>query len=218
MSMRPHLDSAVEHFNRLIGDDLTFADEQYEELLGLQKDNNVLFGGRPLATSLRPTFMSEPFYTDVQDAVYLIRQAILKIAASFFNDHNVLRDELGMEDWEIELAALPTKVVRLAATARMDSFITTDGFKFVELNGEVPAGIAYTSELGRLYRNLEIFKRFESKYPVRFVSPLEHTMHALFQIYHEQFDGKEYLPSIAIVDHLDVPTIHEFDLIKSYSQ
>ncbi|NND71283.1 MAG: hypothetical protein HKN43_06870 [Rhodothermales bacterium] len=214
--MRPHLDSAVEYFNRLIEDDLSFADEQYDQLIHLQKEQNVLFGGRPLATSLRPTFMSEPFYTDVQDTVYLIRQAVLKIAAAFFNDRDVLQNELGLEDWEIELAALPTKVLRLAATARMDSFITTDGFKFVEINGEVPAGVAYASQMGKLYRSLDIFKRFEKKYPVRFVSPLEHTMHALFQIYHEQFDGLEELPSVAIVDHLDVPTTHEFDLVKNY--
>ncbi len=214
--MSTHLDSAIEHYNSLIEGDLSFADAQLEQLLQLQHDNDVLFGGRPLANSLRPTFMTEPFYTDVQDVVYLIRQAILRIAAAFFTDETILREELGMDDWEIELAAIPTKIIRLAATARMDSFVTTDGFKFVEVNGEVPAGIAYTAELGRIYRQLDIFKKFEKRFPVRFVSPLEHTAHALLQIYHEQFDGSNEIPSIAIVDDLDVPTIHEFRLIKAY--
>lgn len=214
--MGSHLEQAIDHYNSLIERDFTRADAQLDELLQLQRSHNVLFGDRPLADSLRPTFMTDPFYTEVQDIVYLIRQAILRIAAAFFTDADILRDELGMEDWEIELAAIPTRVIRLAATARMDSFVTTDGFKFVEVNGEVPAGIAYTSELGKIYRKLDIFQEFEQTFPVRFVSPLEHTVHALLQIYHEQFDGGAECPTFAIVDHLDVPTIHEFNLIKEY--
>lgn len=214
--MASHLEQAIDHYNGLIEHDFTRAESQLDELIQLQRSKNVLFGDRPLADSLRPTFMTDPFYTEVQDVVYLIRQAILRVAAAFFTDPQILREELGMEEWEIELAAIPTNVIRLAATARMDSFVTTDGFKFVEVNGEVPAGIAYTAELGKIYRQLDIFQEFEKTFPVRFVSPLEHTIHALLQIYHEQFDGEAEIPTFAIVDHLDVPTIHEFHLIKEY--
>ncbi len=169
-----------------------------------------------MARSLRPTFLTEDFYTEVQDTVYLIRQAVLRIAAQFFNDRRLLKEELGLEDWEIELAAIPTNVIRLSANARMDSFVTENSFKFVEINAESPAGIAYVRELAKIYRELPIFQEFEKRYPIRFVSPLEHTMAGLIQIYHEQFDGREEIPSFAIVDHLDVPTIHEFRLVKEY--
>jgi len=214
--MRKQLQPAIDYYHGLISRDLPAADDQMALLRQKQTENHVLFGDRPLANSLRPTFLTESMYTAVQDTVYLIRQAVLKVASVFFNDYDLLRNTLGMEEWEIELASVPTNVIRLAATARMDSFLTPDSFKFVEINAEVPAGLAYIHEMNRIYRELPIFKAFERKFPVRAVSPLEHTMAALVQIYHEQFDGKEEMPSFAIVDHLDVPTIHEFTLIKEY--
>ncbi len=214
--MRAQLDAAIHDFHELIVDDLAGAEQQVELLLHLQRERSVLFGDRPMAHSLRPAFLTEAGYNTVQDTVYLIRQAILKIASAHFDNLDLLRNGLGMADWEIELAAIPTKVIRLSALSRMDSFLTADSFKFVEINGECPAGIAYVHELGKIYRELPIFAEFEKKYPVRFVSPMEHTLSAMVSIYHEQFDGLEERPTIAIVDHLDVPTIHEFHLLRDY--
>ena len=214
--MRQKLQPAVDYYHQLMTRDLSEAESQLDQLEQLQKERKVLFGDRVLARSLRPTFLTEEFYTEVQDVVYLIRQAVLRLAAEFFNDRRVLEEELGMEDWEIELAAIPTNVIRLSATARMDSFVTDNSFRFVEINAESPAGIAYMKELADIYRQLPIFREFEQRYPVRFVSPLEHTVGGLVQIYHEQFSGCEEMPSFAIVDRLDVPTIHEFNLIKTY--
>jgi glutathionylspermidine synthase len=196
--------------------DLTEADAQFDQLMSLQRDRDVLFGDREMARSLRPTFLTEDFYTSVQDTVYLVRQAVLKIASQFFNDERLLREELGLEDWEIELAAIPTNVIRLSATARMDSFVTENSFKFVEINAESPAGIGYVHRMAGVYRELPIFQEFTRRFPVRFISPMEHTMMGLVQIYHEQFGGTEELPAFAIVDHLDVPTIHEFRIVKEY--
>lgn len=214
--MRERLQPAIDHYHQLIARNLDFAEAQLAELYQKQRDRKVLFGDRAMAHCLRPTFLTEEMYNEVQDTVYLIRQATLKIASTFFQDRKVLVEELGMEEWELELAAIPTPVIRLSATTRMDSFMTTESFKFVEINGESPAGIAYVRELAQIYRELAVFQQFEKTYPVRFVSPLEHTMAGLIQVYHEQFDGQVEKPTIAIVDHLDVPTIHEFNLIKAY--
>ncbi|MFQ5739290.1 MAG: hypothetical protein ACE5JX_09765 [Acidobacteriota bacterium] len=213
---RSQLQPAVDYYHELISRDLAGAHQQGQELLQKQKEQHVLFGDRPMATSLRPTFLSELLYTDVQDSVYLLRQAILKIAAKYFNDRSVLVDDLGMEEWEIELASIPTSVIRLSATARMDSFMTEDSFKFVEVNAEVPAGPAYLHQLGKIYRTLPIFQEFERTHPVRFISPLEHLVANLLRTYHEEFDGKEAKPTFAIVDLDGVPTHHEFLLIQEY--
>ncbi len=214
--MREEIREAVQYYNSLIENDLAAADREMETLEGLQRDRHVLFGTRPMANSLRPTLLADSMYTEVQDTVYLIRQAILRIAARYFSDPAILRHELGLEEWEIELASIPTNVIRLSATSRMDSFLTADSFKFVEINGESPAGIAYIHELAGIYRELPTFQKFTERYPVRFVSPLHHTVDGLLRAYHEEFEGKEDRPTFAIVDHLDVPTIHEFHLIKEY--
>ncbi len=216
MSYRQDVQPAIDHYHSLISRDLRAADQQMAELLAQQKRQNVLFGGRPMATCLRPTFLTETLYTSVQDAVYLLRQAILRIAAAFFNDRRVLEDDLGMEAWELELAAIPTNVIRLSATARMDAFLTENSFRFVEVNAEVPAGPAYVHHLAQLFRQLPLFQEFEKHFPVRFVSPLEHLIASLTRIYHEEFDGREEKPSFAIVDLKDVPTYSEFLLLEQY--
>lgn len=206
---------AVDYYNHLIGNDLAAAEEQHHMLLELQKDHGTLFGGRPLTTSIRPFFLGEYTYQYIQDTVYVLRQSILKIAASFFNDRQTL-NELGLTDLEIQLAAIPTNVIRLSATARMDAFLTETSFRFVELNAENPAGIAYMHEMAKIYKKLPVFQEFMKRYPVRFVSPLEHTVDGLLRVYHEEFDGQEELPTFAIVDFLDIPTYPEFVLVKNY--
>jgi len=214
--MRPSTEPAIRYYHDLIRRDLTSAERQLEQLHELQIERKTLFGGRPMAHSLRPTFLADSMYVDVQDTVYLIRQAVLRIAANFLSDTNRLREEMGLEEWEIELASIPTNVIRLSANSRMDSFMTADSFKFVEINGESPAGIAYIHELAGIYRELDVFREFAKHYPVRFVSPLEHTVGGLLSVYHDEFGGREDKPSFAIVDRLDVPTIHEFELVKDY--
>ncbi len=214
--MPDSLQRAIDDYHALIAADLGAAEEQLEALRQKQIERKVTFGDRAMAHSLRPTFLTETTYNAVQDTVYLIRQAVLRIAEVFFNNEQLLRRELGLEDWEIELAAIPTNVIRLSALSRMDSFLTKDTFKFVEINAESPAGVAYIHELGRIYRELPIFRQFEQTHQVRFVSPMEHTLAALLRTYHEEFDGREERPSFAIVDHLDVPTVHEFNLLKAY--
>ena len=213
---RARLQQAIDHYHGLISSDLGAAEQQMQELTHQQRVQNVLFGDRAMATCLRPTFLTESLYTTVQDSVYLLRQAIIRLAAAFFNDHSVLKYDLGIEEWELELASIPTNVIRLSATARMDSFLTGDGFKFVEVNAEVPAGPGYVHHLGKIYRSLPIFQRFEREFPVRFVSPLEHLIASLVRIYHEEFDGRLERPAFAIVDLRGVPTHPEFELMKAY--
>ena len=213
--MYKQLEPIIAEFNYHIERNQKQAEEELLLLVDLQHEHKTLFGDRVLANSIRPTFITEGFYTKLQDSLYLIRQAILQIAAEFFNSHEAL-DELGLQPWEIELAAIPTNVIRLSATSRMDAFLSEDSFKFVELNAESPAGIAYVHELAKIYRKLPLFNDFTQKYPVRFVSPLEHLVAGLLRIYHEEFDGTEEKPTFAIVDYQDIPTIHEFHLIKNY--
>lgn len=216
--MGHQLEQAIIDYHALIESNLAEAERQLEHLQGEQIERKVTFGARPLAKSLRPTFITEANYNAIQDTVYLIRQAVLQIAARHFNNRHTLKDDLGMEEWEIELASIPTNIIRLSALSRMDAFLTRTSFKFVEINGENPAGVAYLHELGKIYRSLPLFQEFEKRHPVRFISPLEHTMSALRFIYHEQFDGKEGQPTVAIVDKLDVPTIHEFRLMQNHFQ
>jgi uncharacterized circularly permuted ATP-grasp superfamily protein len=215
--MQGKIKPAIDLYHELLLKDISSAEEQLQQLYALQTEHRTTFGGRPLSHSLRPAFVSEEQYTKMQDTVYLIRQAILQIAAAFFNDREHLSD-LGLTEWELEMASIPTNVIRFSATARMDAFMTENSFKFVEVNGESPAGAGYSHHLAEVYRQLPVFQEFVKTYPIRFVSPLEHLLAGLLRTYHEEFDGRVEKPSFAIVDHLDVPTFNEFVLIKEYME
>ncbi len=121
-----------------------------------------------------------------------------------------------MRDWELELAAIPVGTIDTSPLARLDSFLTEDGFQFVEINGESPAGMGYLHRLEAVYRELPVFQDFAAEHPVRFVSPLEHTAQMLIRTYHGEHGGREEHPTVGIVDRLDIPTIHEFRITQDY--
>lgn len=213
--MQNSLSEAIAHYHALVQADTHRADDEFAALQEKQRAGRILFGDRPLANTLRPAFLTEHQYMYIQDTVYILRQAVLKLADAYFQDAAHL-ELLGLTPVEIELAAIPTHVIRLSATARMDAFMTEKSFKFVEINAESPAGPAYVHELAHIFRELNLFQTFEQKYPVRFVSPLEHLIAGLLRIYHEEFDGKTERPAFGVVDFLDGPTHHEFELVRDY--
>jgi uncharacterized circularly permuted ATP-grasp superfamily protein len=213
--MQANIAPVLQDYHDIMARDLQAAEAQLDTFIGMQNEQRLLFGHRPLTYSLRPAFLTETAYNQVQDVVYILRQAILKIAAAHFNTREAV-EELGLTPEEIELASIPTNVIRLSATARMDAFMTRDSFRFVELNAESPAGIGYLHKLAKVYQQLPVFQEFTKKYPVRFVSPLEHLVFGLLRIYHEEFNGTEEKPTFAIIDFLDIPTIHEFHIVKEY--
>ena len=212
------LNAAIADYARLIEADLTGAEAQMQQLYGLQRQQNVLFGDRIPSHSLRPTFLTEDMYRRLQDAVYAIRRGILRIGAAAFADTGVLRDVLGLRDWEIELAQVPLHTLHFSALSRLDAFLTDDGssFRFVEINGESPAGQGYVHELAKIYEQLPVFQQFTQRWPVRYVSPMEHTLQALLRVYHGEHGGTAERPVVAITDHLDVPTVHEFHILAEY--
>jgi len=212
------LNAAIADYARLIEDDWAGAEAQMAQLYALQREHNVLFGDRIPSHSLRPTFLTEAMYRRVQDAVYAIRQGILRIGAATFHDRNVLQNTLGLREWEMELALLPQQTLSFSALSRLDAFLTDDGssFRFVEVNGESPAGQGYVHELAQIYQKLPIFQRFTERWPVRYISPMEHTLQTLLRLYHGEHGGVNERPVIAIVDHLDIPTVHEFHILADY--
>ena len=64
---------------------------------------------------------------------------------------------------ERELVRIDPGYRRSSPTSRLDSFITTDAYRFVELNAESPAGIAYNEVLVDIFLELPIMKRLRSR-------------------------------------------------------
>jgi hypothetical protein len=132
-------------------------------------------------------------------------------------ENDELFDELGLTDIERELVSIDPGYREVAPTARLDSFLTSDAYSFVELNGESPAGIAYADAAYEVFSRLPVMKRFAEEYDIRPLFGRGFMLDVLLRA-HAEFLGRkpDRAPTIAIVDLKDVPTTKEFELFREF--
>lgn len=209
------LNEAIEHYNKLLEDNeltkasLRMLDEKLEEA-------RLIFGGRRLAPYLRPHFVTESDWKRTSEICETIFSTLQKVKDAAV-DSDELLDELGVTEVERDLVSIDPKYKQAAPTARLDSFLTEDSYSYVELNGESPAGIAFSDSARDIFMELPLMKRFRETYEVEGLEGRPKLLETLLKCY-EEFSGgdpkKE--PTIAIVDLKGLPTVEEFKLCKEY--
>ena len=209
------LNDAVSHYHELLNDTALAQDSLDFLDRGLERAK-LIFGGRRLSPYLRPHFVTQEDFTQVVRVCETIWSAIEKVKDAAVADE-LLLDELGLTPIERELVKIDPGYRAVSPTARLDSFLTTETYSFVELNGESPAGIAYGDAAFAIFEELPVMKRFSDRYSVqRFAgSPL---MLQVLLDCHAEFLGRkpERPPHIAIVDLKGMPTQKEFELFREY--
>lgn len=177
----------------------------------------LTFGGRPVFNFLRPNFLSAKQYDEIQIICLHLRNAITKFKHAAFGDPAIMSQAEILEG-ERSLVEIDPGYDRLSITARWDSFMQSDGnIKFVELNAESPAGIAYSDMAADVYRNLPFVKEFAKQYTILDWNVRKTLLRELLATY-VVFRGhkKRKKPHIAIVDWNDVPTYTEFELFCEF--
>ena len=116
---------------------------------------------------------------------------------------------------ERELVRLDPGYRRSSPTSRLDSFITTDAYRFVELNAESPAGIAYNEVLVEIFLELPVMKRFQERWRLRRFRSRERLLDTLLEC-HREAGGRQERPTIAVVDYDEVPTRSEHHLFREF--
>jgi len=142
--------------------------------------------------------------------------AIQKVKDAAVEDDAIVT-RLGLTDIERELVAIDPGYKAVSPTARLDSFLTSARYSFVELNGESPAGIAYADAAYDIFSSLPVMKEFAKHYNVRPLYGRRLMLEVLLESY-EEFLGHtpERKPRIAIVDLPGVPTVSEFELFRDF--
>lgn len=179
--------------------------------------NNLSFGGRPVFKTLRPNFISHTQYQNIQMICLHLRNAVTKFKDAAMQDQSWMA-QCAILDEERELVSIDPGFDRLSITARWDSFMQEDGsIRFVELNAESPAGIAYSDVAVDEYLRLPFMTDFLKKYSVLKWNVRKTLLNELLATY-SIFRGrkKRAKPHIAIVDWSDVPTFTEFQLFEEY--
>jgi uncharacterized circularly permuted ATP-grasp superfamily protein len=176
----------------------------------------LIFGGRRLSPYLRPHFVTETDFARITQICETVWSAIQKVKDAAVEDESIVA-HLGLTDIERELVAIDPGYKAVSPTARLDSFLTSARYSFVELNGESPAGIAYADAAYDIFSSLPVMKEFAKHYNVRPMYGRRFMLEVLLKSY-EEFLGHtpERKPRIAIVDLPGVPTVSEFELFRDF--
>lgn len=208
---------AVARYHDLLAHSKLAEDSRVVLATGLE-DAKLIFGGRPLSPYLRPHFVSEDDFARICRACETVWSAIQKVKDAALQDDSIVND-LGVTSDERELMAVDPGYAAVSPTSRLDSFLTSSAYSFVELNGESPAGIAYADAAYEIFASLPVMRRFGEDYNVRALHGRHFMLEVLLHSYQEFLGRKpDRPPQIAIVDLKGLPTQKEFELFKEYFQ
>jgi hypothetical protein len=203
---------AVEHYHALLRDETALREEIEERFLDRMREANLTFGGRVLCPFPRPNLVSPAVYEQIRGVCRGIFRAIEKVEARLGAE---LWDRVDLTDEERALVSVDPGFPRSSPSARLDSFLTTAQYQFVELNAETPAGIGYAEVLTEVFLELPIVKRFQERYALRRFRARDRMLETLLACYREA-GGRNPQPTIAIVDYDDVPTRTEHFLFRDF--
>lgn len=206
---------AVSRYHELLSDP-TLAESSRAMLdEGLERAK-LIFGGRRLSPYLRPHFVSTEDFQRICSICETVWSAIQKVKEAAIHDDSIVA-ELGLTQIERELVRIDPGYSAVSPTARLDSFLTSTAYSFVELNGESPAGIAYADAAYDIFSSLPVMKKFAEEYEVKALYGRGYLLSVLLDSYVEFLGRKpERSPTIAIVDLEDLPTKTEFELFREF--
>ncbi|HVQ31746.1 MAG TPA: hypothetical protein VMV21_19265, partial [Vicinamibacteria bacterium] len=203
---------AADEYHALLRDEKGLREELEASFLARMQKAQLTFGGRTLCPFPRPNFVSPKVYGQIQGVCRGIFGAIEKAETALGSG---LFERVDLTPEERELVAIPSGFRRSAPHARLDSFLTTDAYRFVELNAETPAGIGYNEVLVEVFLDLPILKKLQERYVLRRFRARERVLETLLDCYREA-GGKAEKPTIAVVDYDDVPTRTEHHMFREF--
>ncbi len=211
--MDPLAARAAEDYHRLLRDDKALVQELESRFFARMREARLTFGGRVLCAFSPPNFVAPADY-----------EAIRVVCRDIFRAVEKVERRLGEELWDrVDVdsrgaGARPDRpgYRRSSPTSRLDSFIKTDAYRFVELNAESPAGIAYNEVLVDIFLELPVMKRFQERWKLHPLPGPRAPAGDPPRVPSGGRAAREERPTIAIVDYEEVPTRSEQHLFREF--
>ncbi|HYW51889.1 MAG TPA: hypothetical protein VE861_14835 [Gemmatimonadaceae bacterium] len=206
---------AVSAYHELLTDD-ALAQESSAVLTSQLSGRGLTFGGRPLATVLRPRLVTREQYDRVIDLTKCLMPAFDRILAAALADDSV-RAQFRLADWEESLVGIDQGFAAASPTSRLDYFVNdeTGEMSLTEYNAETPAGAAYNDALSDTYIELPVMRKFARDWEVMPLPTRHGVIRALLDAW-TAWRGAREVPQIGIVDWKEVPTMSEFLLFQEH--
>jgi glutathionylspermidine synthase len=210
--MTAERERAIAEYHELLAADESLTPELFARLRASMCAARLLYGETPLGVSLRPHFLAQKQYDALKHASDVLAGAFEKAAAAMLVRHELM-DIVGLSDAERRAALIEPGFTCPAVTTRLDAFVTNDGIKFVEYNAENPSSLPDQEGLNQVLFEVSAMGRIAERYRLRQFTPARRLLDALLETFREW--GGQGAPNVAIVDWANLPTRHEFVLLRN---
>ncbi|MEJ2581987.1 MAG: hypothetical protein P8127_10215 [Acidobacteriota bacterium] len=137
------VDQAIEDCHRWVRARADQGQAMLDDIYQRQLEADIRFRGQPIATFLRPVFLSREQNDLVRGASQVLLDCAERIIEQYMVDPEV-RETIGLPPDEEEFALLDTGLKRQVVIARPDSFLNGDRLEILEFNSDSPAGVVWT--------------------------------------------------------------------------
>lgn len=205
------IEQAIEDCHQWVREHADEGEALLDDLYRKQLEADIKFRGKPIATFLRPVFLTRLQSDLVRKASQVLLDCAERLIEQYMVDPEV-RETIGLPPDEEEFALLETGLRRQVVVARPDSFLNGDDLKFLEFNSDSPAGVVWTD----LHEEVFLSSPIMSDHP--WAGDLETSdcrrllIDGLLDAYAEF--GLSQRPSAAIVDWSDAGAWPEFEIVE----
>jgi glutathionylspermidine synthase len=212
---------AIGNFHAYLAAHPQVAADSQEMLYRESMTRGLTFGGQPFSRYLRPHFITREQHAAITGVVEQLASAMIKLRRAMLKDH-ALMDQVDLTPEERELVLVDPGFEEPSPSARLDSFWSERDWRFVEMNAESPAAIAYEDVLAEVFLELPAIQGWvkDNRYMLHPLFARDRFMQEIEQVWSEfrsnRGGGPNERPNIAIVDWDGVSTATEFDLFKEY--
>ena len=197
----PVLAGAIEHWDSLLADDDSLADE-LPALREWMLERELRIDDRPLCTVLRPHLVVEDELRHQADTAEHMMSAIYKVHDALLEDRDLrLRHLEKFHEWIGDLLHLDQRPVVDGAIMRLDSSLARTQHHFIELNADMPQGMGHNDGLIEFFQRLDAYAEFAKRYRIRPLALEQTTLDTLLGIWTEW--GGPDRPTIGIVTRRD---------------
>ena len=208
-------DRAIAEYHEWLAADDGLTPEFFARLRGGMAAARLLYGDRPVGVALRPHLMERAQYDALTRAAESVASAFEKLCGQMLL-HRELLDAVGLTDAERRLALVEPGYSSPAVTTRLDAFISGGRIRFVEYNAENPSSLPDQPGLNQVLFEVEALGRLAARYRLRQPDPVGAMLDSLLETFREWGGTKSRVPGVAILDWADLPTQHEFLLLRNY--
>jgi hypothetical protein len=207
------LDQAITEYHELLNSSGEVGVELFDRLRAAMSARRLLYGERPLGVALRPHLLARAQYDRLVRASEAVAAAFEKVGAAMLEAPELMA-RVGMTEREREMALIHPGYECLAVTTRLDAFLSGEEVKFVEYNAENPSSLTDQSGLNQVLFEVPALQTFAERYRLWQFDPAAALLSSIVETYREW--GGRGLPNVAVVDWHDLPTGHEFHLLRNY--